>query len=68
VFDGFFGTGIAGVVAQMCGNPDGEFTIESYGKGDLFLRIELTPPSCFGSWTLTTSNKSENFVTYKAMS
>jgi len=62
VFDGFCGTGMTGVAAQMCGNPDGEFKLKieqempyiKWGERKAILN-DLSPAATFIAYNYNTS-------------
>ena len=73
IFDGFSGTGMTGVAAQMCENPDNEFKmiIERDMEGVKWgarkaILSDLSPVASFISYNYNKSNDSETF--YKEIS
>ena len=69
VFDGFCGTGMTGVAAQLCGNPDRTLKINiekempyiQWGPRGAILN-ELSPAATFISYNLTNSVNIEEFL------
>ncbi len=68
VFDGFCGTGMTGVAAQMCGNPDSEFKLQvekempyvEWGTRKVILN-DLSPAATFIAYNYNTPVDIEEF-------